>query len=134
MKMRIAILAAAFMPLGYLPVAVAQQTQPVIPDELKVTIDAQQTADPVSKYVFGSFIEHIGTLIYRSMWAELLKPGTRWRARPSRRQSREDFSCEILELKDKLVVWRDHNGEMNQLSARAFLTKYVRQTDHKRAK
>ena len=38
-----------------------------------VTIDAQQTADPVSKYVFGSFIEHIGNLIYRSVWAEMLE-------------------------------------------------------------
>lgn len=37
-----------------------------------VTIDARQTADPVSKYLFGSFIEHIGNLIYRSMWAEML--------------------------------------------------------------
>src|SRR5581483_5194107 len=52
--------------------AVAQQAQPNIPNPLSVTIDTQQTADPVSKYVFGSFIEHIGTLIYRSMWAELL--------------------------------------------------------------
>jgi alpha-L-arabinofuranosidase len=52
--------------------AVAQQVQPNIPKPLIVTIDTQQTADPVSKYVFGSFIEHIGTLIYRSMWAELL--------------------------------------------------------------
>ena len=51
--------------------AVAQQA-PAIPTPLKVTINTQQTADPVSKYVFGSFIEHIGTLIYRSMWAELL--------------------------------------------------------------
>jgi alpha-N-arabinofuranosidase len=39
---------------------------------MKVTIDAQQTADPVSKYVFGNFIEHLGPLIYRSMWAELI--------------------------------------------------------------
>jgi alpha-N-arabinofuranosidase len=51
--------------------AVAQQA-PSIPNPLTVTINTQQTADPVSKYVFGSFIEHIGTLIYRSMWAELL--------------------------------------------------------------
>ena len=42
------------------------------PQALIVTIDTQQTADPVSKYLFGSFIEHIGTLIYRSIWAELL--------------------------------------------------------------
>jgi alpha-L-arabinofuranosidase len=52
--------------------AVAQQAQPNIPNPLNVTIDTQQTADPVSKYVFGSFIEHISTLIYRSMWAELI--------------------------------------------------------------
>jgi len=52
--------------------AVAQQAQPNIPKHLIVTIDTQQTADPVSKYLFGSFIEHIGTLIYRSLWAELL--------------------------------------------------------------
>ncbi len=51
--------------------AVAQQS-PNVPNPLMVTINTQQTADPVSKYVFGSFIEHIGTLIYRSMWAELL--------------------------------------------------------------
>jgi alpha-N-arabinofuranosidase len=51
--------------------AVAQQA-PSIPNPLTVTINTQQTSDPVSKYVFGSFIEHIGTLIYRSMWAELL--------------------------------------------------------------
>lgn len=50
----------------------AQQAPLTAPDPLNVTIDTQQTSDSVSKYVFGSFIEHIGTLIYRSMWAELL--------------------------------------------------------------
>jgi alpha-N-arabinofuranosidase len=72
MKMRIAIFVLVIMPLGYLLAAGAQQPQPAVPGQLKVTIDTQQTADPVSKFVFGSFIEHIGTLIYRSMWAELL--------------------------------------------------------------
>ena len=57
--------------LGCLSVA-GQQAQPTIPDPLVVTIDTQKTSDAVSKYVFGSFIEHIGTLIYRSIWAELL--------------------------------------------------------------
>src|SRR5579872_196418 len=52
--------------------AAAQQPQPNVPNPLTVTIDTSQTADPVSKYVFGSFIEHIGALIYRSMWSELL--------------------------------------------------------------
>ncbi len=52
--------------------AACQQAPPEIPKSLSVTVDTQQTADPVSKYVFGSFIEHIGTLIYRSMWDELI--------------------------------------------------------------
>jgi len=57
--------------LGCLSVA-AQQAQLNPAEPIRVTIDTQQTSDPVSKYVFGSFIEHIGTLIYRSIWAELL--------------------------------------------------------------
>lgn len=72
MKMPVAILATVVMPFGFLLTAAPQQQQPAVPDQLKVTVDAQQTADPVSKYVFGSFIEHIGPLIYRSMWAELI--------------------------------------------------------------
>ena len=69
MRKSLAVFAAAL--LGCLSGA-AQQAQPNVPNPLNVTIDTQQTSDPVSKYVFGSFIEHIGTLIYRSMWAELL--------------------------------------------------------------
>ncbi len=71
-KMRTAFFVAAVSSLGYLAVAAAQQTPPAVPDQLRVSIDATQTADPVSKYIFGSFIEHIGTTIYHSMWAELL--------------------------------------------------------------
>src|SRR6516225_3061960 len=69
MKRNSAILTLAL--LGCLSVT-AQQAQPNIPDPLVVTVDTQQTSDAVSKYVFGRFIEHIGTLIYRSVWAELL--------------------------------------------------------------
>ncbi|MGD0697764.1 MAG: alpha-N-arabinofuranosidase [Terriglobia bacterium] len=36
------------------------------------TIDATKTSEPVSKYEYGMFIEHIGSLIYRSLWAEML--------------------------------------------------------------
>jgi alpha-N-arabinofuranosidase len=72
MKMRVAIFAAAVMPLGYLQAVAGQQSQPSVPDQLTVAIDTRQTADPVSKYIFGSFIEPIGTTIYRSLWAELL--------------------------------------------------------------
>lgn len=52
--------------------AAAQQSGATVPDKLTVNIDAQHTAQPVSKYEFGMFIEHIGSLIYRSLWSEML--------------------------------------------------------------
>ena len=72
MKLKIALIAAAAFCLGSLVTATAQEPAPSVPDQLKVSINTQQTADPVSKYVFGSFIEHIGQTIYRSLWDELL--------------------------------------------------------------
>lgn len=72
MKIRIALFAAAAFCLGSLTTAAAQEPAPSVPDQLKVSINTQQTADPVSKYVFGSFIEHIGQTIYSSLWDELL--------------------------------------------------------------
>ncbi len=50
----------------------AQSASPQPPSPIIVNIDAQQTAAPVSKYEYGMFIEHIGQLIYRSLWAEML--------------------------------------------------------------
>jgi alpha-L-arabinofuranosidase len=70
--MRVALFVGAFMTVGCFGTAAAQGSQPNVPDHLQVTIETQQTADPVSKYIFGSFIEHIGATIYRSMWAEML--------------------------------------------------------------
>ncbi len=78
MKTRIALFAAAAFCLGCSVTAFAQEAAPNVPDQLKATINTQQTADPVSKYVFGSFIEHIGGTIYRSMWAELLDDRKFW--------------------------------------------------------
>lgn len=72
MKARIALFAAAAFCLGSAVMATAQEAVPSVPDQLNVTINTQQTAEPVSKYVFGSFIEHIGATIYRSLWDELL--------------------------------------------------------------
>ncbi|MFP5203779.1 MAG: alpha-N-arabinofuranosidase [Acidobacteriota bacterium] len=72
MKSRMAMLAAAVFCLGCGVAATAQQDQPKVPDRLMVNIDTQQTAAPVSKYQFGMFIEHIGPLIYRSLWSEML--------------------------------------------------------------
>lgn len=42
------------------------------PQPIAVTLDTNQTGEPTSKYEFGMFIEHIGPLIYRSLWSEML--------------------------------------------------------------
>ena len=50
----------------------AEPAEPGVPEQLMVTIDTQQTAAPISKYLYGGFIEHGGTLMYRSLWSEML--------------------------------------------------------------
>ena len=44
----------------------AQPTTPV------ATIDAAKTGPPISPYLYGQFLEHIGNLIYASLWCEML--------------------------------------------------------------
>jgi alpha-N-arabinofuranosidase len=43
--------------------------------ELKphVTIDTTRTGAPISKYIYGQFIEHLGRCIYQGIWAEMLE-------------------------------------------------------------
>ncbi|KPL11129.1 hypothetical protein AMJ85_04460 [candidate division BRC1 bacterium SM23_51] len=38
-----------------------------------VTIDATKTREPISKYIYGQFIEHLGRCIYGGIWAEMLE-------------------------------------------------------------
>jgi len=38
-----------------------------------VTIDVTQTAEPISPYIYGQFIEHLGRCIYGGIWAEMLE-------------------------------------------------------------
>lgn len=55
-----------------------------------ITVDAGQTAAPISKYIYGQFIEHLGRCIYGGIWAEMLEdrkffykvttPESPWRA------------------------------------------------------
>jgi alpha-N-arabinofuranosidase len=42
------------------------------PAPLEAKVDLAQASEPVSPYEFGMFIEHIGSLIYRSLWTEML--------------------------------------------------------------
>jgi alpha-N-arabinofuranosidase len=43
------------------------QTQPV-----HATIDASKTSAPISKYLYGQFLEHIGGIVNNNIWAEML--------------------------------------------------------------
>src|SRR5579884_4524950 len=70
--MRISLFAGATLWLGLTAAIPARQAGPSAPERIAVTINTQQTAEPVSKYEFGMFIEHIGPLIYRSLWSEML--------------------------------------------------------------
>jgi alpha-N-arabinofuranosidase len=72
-KMRTAQFALIAGALFFARVAiVAQSAENLAPNPIVAKIDAQQTAAPISKYEFGMFIEHIGSLIYRSLWSEML--------------------------------------------------------------
>jgi alpha-N-arabinofuranosidase len=63
---------AGFLLAGTIGTNAAQQSPAIKSPELKVSINTQQTARPVSQYEYGMFIEHIGSLIYRSLWSEML--------------------------------------------------------------
>jgi alpha-L-arabinofuranosidase len=39
---------------------------------LIAAIDASEVGAPISKYLYGMFLEHAGNLVYRSLWSELL--------------------------------------------------------------
>lgn len=71
MNARIALFAAAAFWIGS-AVAISAQPEAGAPAQIEATVNTQQTAEPVSKYEFGMFIEHIGPLIYRSLWSEML--------------------------------------------------------------
>jgi len=41
--------------------------------EITVRIDAEETGEAISPYVYGQFIEHLGRCIYGGIWAEMLE-------------------------------------------------------------
>ena len=52
--------------------AYGQAAAAASPGTVVATIDATKVSEPISKYEYGMFIEHIGSLIYRSLWSEML--------------------------------------------------------------
>jgi len=39
----------------------------------RISVDASRRGEPVSKYIYGQFIEHLGRCIYGGIWAEMLE-------------------------------------------------------------
>jgi alpha-N-arabinofuranosidase len=37
------------------------------------TINIEETGEPISKYIYGQFIEHLGRCIYGGIWAEMIR-------------------------------------------------------------
>ena len=72
MRVRNVLFAATALWLGSMTGAASQQNEPSVPARIEVTINTQETAAPISKYLYGGFIEEGGTLISRSLWAEML--------------------------------------------------------------
>ncbi|MFC1633933.1 alpha-L-arabinofuranosidase C-terminal domain-containing protein [Planctomycetota bacterium] len=65
-----------FTLVGFLMIVVlAGAVQPVIAGSQThtVTIDAGKTGEPISKFIYGQFIEHLGRCIYGGIWAEMLE-------------------------------------------------------------
>jgi len=56
--------------LLFTALAVGQTTASSQP--VTATVDATKTGAPISPYVYGQFLEHIGNLIYSSLWCEML--------------------------------------------------------------
>ncbi len=71
MRIKIVLIGVAVWLLCFPPIA-NPQAAPSIPHPVTATINTLETSAPSSKYEFGMFIEHIGPLIYRRLWAEML--------------------------------------------------------------
>jgi len=44
-----------------------------LPTEREISINASKLNTPVSRYIYGQFIEHLGRCIYGGIWAEMLE-------------------------------------------------------------
>jgi alpha-N-arabinofuranosidase len=61
----VGLLAVAVFGWIFRPAMAANQKQ--------VVIDTTKTGEPISKYIYGQFIEHLGRCIYGGIWAEMLE-------------------------------------------------------------
>jgi alpha-N-arabinofuranosidase len=58
---------------GCAAVVVIAQVAPAVAQEGAVAVDLAKPQAPISKYVYGQFIEHLGRCIYGGLWSEMLE-------------------------------------------------------------
>jgi alpha-L-arabinofuranosidase len=51
----------------------AAAQRPAAGQPVTATIDASKTGPPISPYVYGQFLEHIGNIMYGGLWSEMLE-------------------------------------------------------------
>ena len=57
----------------YLLAAVVLGARTAVPaDRVSATVNAAKTYDPISKYIYGGFIEHLGNTIRLGLWSEMI--------------------------------------------------------------
>src|SRR5215472_16146537 len=74
----------------------------------EITIDTSKTSEPISPYIYGQFIEHLGRCIYGGIWAEMLEdrkfyfpvptPGEIWRETPQQARVLAASTWKVLGL------------------------------------
>ena len=70
------LLAGASALVAHLACSRPQQPTPQAPApsaSATVSVDATKTGAPISKYIYGQFIEHLGRCIYGGIWSEMLE-------------------------------------------------------------
>src|SRR3954468_10319601 len=48
-------------------------TSSALAADFNLSIDTTKTKEPISKYIYGQFVEHLGRSIYGGLWAEMLE-------------------------------------------------------------
>ena len=61
------------MLLGISHAAIAASLDSASLQRAAVTIEADKVGEPISRYIYGQFIEHLGRCIYGGIWAEMLE-------------------------------------------------------------
>src|SRR5579862_11436 len=63
----------ALKPLVFLALTVLIVVSAGAIQTIQLDLDTRKTGAPISKYIYGQFIEHLGRCIYGGIWAEMLE-------------------------------------------------------------